>query len=195
VAVPVINWEYLLEDDFGFTTTANLGTASAQTTLNITNAGHPLAAGLPAGIRTVTTVAGGFAWGEPGGSPIIVARLNDGSSHPCLYAYEAGAAMSSGTAPARRVNLFLQNDTFVSLNADGVKLFDAAVGWAIGQAAVPISFQPPVLQGGQLRLEWVGGGTLQTATNVLGPWSDVSGAVSPYLTPPTNSEQFFRVKQ
>ena len=55
--------------------------------------------------------------------------------------------------------------------------------------------QPPVLQEGQLRLEWVGGGTLQTATTVAGPWSDVSGAVSPYLHPPTNSAQFFRVKQ
>ena len=34
-----------------------------------------------------------------------------------------------------------------------------------------------------------------SATNVLGPWSDVSGAVSPYLHPTTNSAQFFRVKQ
>jgi uncharacterized repeat protein (TIGR02543 family) len=58
-----------------------------------------------------------------------------------------------------------------------------------------ISFLPPVIQGGQLRLEWVGGGTLQTATNVLGSWSDISGVVSPYLIPPTNSAQFFRVKQ
>jgi uncharacterized repeat protein (TIGR02543 family) len=58
-----------------------------------------------------------------------------------------------------------------------------------------ISFQPPVLQGGQLKLEWVGGGTLQTATNVLGSWSDIPGAVSPYLAPATNSAQFFRVKQ
>jgi len=55
--------------------------------------------------------------------------------------------------------------------------------------------QPPVLQGGQLRLEWVGGGTLQTATDVAGPWNDVPGAVSPYLDPTTNSAQFFRVKQ
>jgi uncharacterized repeat protein (TIGR02543 family) len=61
--------------------------------------------------------------------------------------------------------------------------------------ALPISFQPPVLQSGQLRLEWVGGSTLQTAPNVAGPWSDVSGAVSPYLAPTTNSAQFFRVKQ
>jgi hypothetical protein len=41
----------------------------------------------------------------------------------------------------------------------------------------------------------VGGGTLQSAANVLGPWSDVPGAVSPYLNPTTNSAQFFRVKQ
>jgi hypothetical protein len=187
VAVPVINWETALQDDFGFATSS--GNAGSQTNLNITNPGHPLAAGLPAGVRTVATASGDFSWGEPGGSPTIIARLNDGS-HPCLYAYEAGAAMSSGAAPARRVHLFLQNDTFSSLNADGVKLFDAAVGWV-----VPVRFQPPVLQGGQLRLEWVGVGTLQTTTNLAGPWSNLSGAVSPYLTPTTNSAQFFRVKQ
>jgi hypothetical protein len=63
------------------------------------------------------------------------------------------------------------------------------------QASLPITIQPPVLQGGQLRLEWTGGGTLQTATNVVGPWNVVSNAVSPYLSPTTNAEQFFRVQQ
>ncbi len=101
--------------------------------LNLTNSGHPLAGGLSAGIYTVATVAGDFSWGEPGGNPIIIARLNDGSSHPCLYAYEAGATMATGTALARRVHLFLQNNTFASLNANGLSLFDAAVSWAVGQ--------------------------------------------------------------
>jgi hypothetical protein len=55
--------------------------------------------------------------------------------------------------------------------------------------------QPPVLQGGQLRLEWVGGGTLQTANDMAGPWSDILGASSPYLADTTNSVQFFRMKQ
>ena len=65
----------------------------------------------------------------------------------------------------------------------------------VQRIVVPEPFiQPPVLQGGQLRLEWVGG-TLQTATSLDGPWSDVSGAASPYLNPTTNSAQFFRVKQ
>jgi len=263
VAVPVINWEYGLEDDYGFAT--SYGTASSQTTLNITNAGHPLAAGLPAGIRTVATVAGDFSWGEPGGSPIIIARLNDGSNHPCLYAYETNAAMTTGTAPARRVHLFLQNETFVSLNADGLKLFDAALKWAmnltslakpsasitqpatgdvfaegtnilitasasdldgtvvkveyfvagttkIGEStnaptfsftwtnapagrydltamatdndgatgvSVAVSLtirawlQSSAQSGGQIHIQWAGGGTLQTATNVPGPWNDV----------------------
>jgi hypothetical protein len=192
VAVPVINWEYGLEDDYGVTADANTARyfTVSQTNLNIVGPGHPMAAGLPAGVRTVATVAGDFSWGEPGGIPIIIARLNDGSSHPCLYAYEAGAAMSRGVAPARRVHLFLQNTTFESLNADGLKLFDAAVGWA-----APARFQPPVLQGGQIKLEWAGVGTLQTTTNMAGPWSDIPGTVSPYLAPATNAAQFFRVKQ
>jgi hypothetical protein len=186
-AVPVINWETALQDDFGYASSS--GNGGSQTNLNITNAGHPLAAGFPAGVRTVATAAGDFSWGEPGGSPIIIARLNDGS-HPCLYAYEAGATMNSGTAPARRVHLFLQNNTFASLNVDGLRLFDAAVRWA-----APVRFQPPVLQGRQLRLEWVGGGTLQTATNLPGAWSDVPGGTSPFLAAPTNAAQFFRLKQ
>jgi hypothetical protein len=193
VAVPVINWEQALQDDYRYTSTSGFGVANPQTSLNITNAGHPLAAGLPAGPRVVANSGGNFSWGDPGGSPIIIARLNDGS-HPCLYAYETGAAMITGTAPARRVHLFLQDETFVALNADGLKLFDAAVIWAIGQT-VTIQFQPPFLQGGQLRLEWVGGGTLQGAANVVGPWNDVPGSVSPYLAPTTNAAQFFRVKQ
>ena len=285
VAVPVINWEYGLEDDYGFAT--SYGTAGSQTNLNITNPDHPLAARLPAGIRTVATVASDFSWGEPGGTPIIIARLNDGSNHPCLYAYEAGTAMSSGTAPARRVHLFLQNETFTSLNADGLKLFNAALKWAmnltslakpsasitqpgtgavfaegtniplaasardpdgtvvkveyfvagttkIGEstnaptfgftwtnapagrhdlsamatdneggtgvsAAVSLTIrarlQSSSQSGGQIQLQWAGGGTLQSASNVPGFWSDVPGVTSPFLADPTNPAQFFRVKQ
>jgi len=33
------------------------------------------------------------------------------------------------------------------------------------------------------------------ATNLAGPWSDVSSAVSSHLHPTTNPAQFFRVKQ
>ena len=133
VAVPVINWETALQDEQLFTTVANQGTANAQTSLNIINPSHPLAANLPAGPSTVSAAPSGFSWGQPTTSAIIIARLNESPDHPCIYAYETGAALTNGMAAARRVHLFLQNETFASLTADGRKLFDAAVSWALNQ--------------------------------------------------------------
>jgi uncharacterized repeat protein (TIGR02543 family) len=194
-AVPVINWEYLVQDDYWFTgTVANtdFGTAGSQTKVNIALPTHPLAAGLTDRV-TVATTGGDFSWGSPGGNPIIVAKLDDGTNRPCLYAYETGSPMNTGTAPARRVNLFLQNNTYATMSSDGLKLFDAAVAWAIGQA-IPYWIQAPVIQSGQMRIEWLGG-TLQTATDLAGPWSDIPGATSPYLAPVVSPKRFFRVRQ
>jgi hypothetical protein len=79
------------------------------------------------------------------------------------------------------------------LNSDGLKLFDAAVAWAIGQA-IPYWIQAPVIQSGQMRIEWLGG-TLQTASDLEGPWNDIPNATSPYLAPVVSPKQFFRVRQ
>lgn len=54
--------------------------------------------------------------------------------------------------------------------------------------------KPPVVENGILRLEWSGGGTLQTSPNMQDPWTDMPSAVSPYEYPMTNPNQFFRVK-
>ena len=192
VGVPVVNWETFLQDDYGFATTIGNSTTS-QTALDIVNQGHPIAAGMAAGIRTVSNVGGLFSAAVPGGSPIIVARLNDTSARPCIYAYESNTAMASGTAPARRVQVFLQDETFASLNTEGLKLFDAAVAWALGRSSL-CWIQAPMIQSGQMRIEWLGG-TLQTATDLAGPWNDIPGATSPYLAPVVSPKQFFRVKQ
>jgi uncharacterized repeat protein (TIGR02543 family) len=48
--------------------------------------------------------------------------------------------------------------------------------------------------GGQIQLQWVGGGILQTATNLAGPWLDIPGAASPFPVDITNTSQFFRLK-
>lgn len=44
-----------------------------------------------------------------------------------------------------------------------------------------------------LELTWEGGGLLQQAPSVGGPWSDVAGAVSPYVIAPVRESGFFRV--
>ena len=82
-----------MQDDFGFTMETGLGLSASTTTLLITNAGSSAGGGADQwDLDGVATVAGGFAWGEPGGSPIIIARLNDGSGRPYLMP----------TRPARR---------------------------------------------------------------------------------------------
>jgi hypothetical protein len=50
---------------------------------------------------------------------------------------------------------------------------------------------------GTLTVQWTGGGTLQSAPAVTGPWQDVAGAASPYtLTPPVGETQrFLRLRQ
>jgi hypothetical protein len=46
-----------------------------------------------------------------------------------------------------------------------------------------------------LRLEATGGGTLQSAATVTGPWTDVIGSVLPFTTVPSSAQQYFRLKR
>lgn len=41
-------------------------------------------------------------------------------------------------------------------------------------------FLPPTVSGGQINLNWTGGGTLETAPSITGPWTEVQGATTPY---------------
>jgi hypothetical protein len=48
---------------------------------------------------------------------------------------------------------------------------------------------------GSITIQWTGGGTLQTASAVTGPWQDVTGATSPYNLKTTSALSFERLKQ
>lgn len=47
--------------------------------------------------------------------------------------------------------------------------------------------------GGDITLSWTGGGTLQSADQVTGPWTNLAGATSPYQTAATAPARFYRV--
>lgn len=51
------------------------------------------------------------------------------------------------------------------------------------------------LGNGQVQLQWGFSGTLQSATNATGPYTDEAGAVSPYTVTTTNAQQFYRIRQ
>lgn len=48
---------------------------------------------------------------------------------------------------------------------------------------------------GSITLEWTGGGTLEAATSITGPWQAVAGATSPYKFTPTASQMFGRIRR
>ena len=62
-------------------------------------------------------------------------------------------------------------------------------------AAVPPE-RPPIqvtFTGGLPVLAWPSGWTLQSANSLLGPWSAVPGAVSPYTVVPIDPTKFYRL--
>ena len=133
VAVPVIDWEFDILDDMGMTgltSGTDYGTTSTtQTQLSVTDASHPLAAGL-SGTAAVATTATNFTWGKPNTNAARVAALTSDATRFSVFGYEAGAAMPGLEAPARRVALFLTDTTAAGLSPNGVALFDAAAKWA-----------------------------------------------------------------
>jgi hypothetical protein len=46
---------------------------------------------------------------------------------------------------------------------------------------------------GRVVISWSGGGTLESAPAITGPWNSVQGARNPYVTG-TGQQQFFRVR-
>jgi hypothetical protein len=60
-------------------------------------------------------------------------------------------------------------------------------------APATVTVSLAVLPGAHLQLTW-SQGSLQTSTNLLGPWSILEGATSPFTTNLIGSQQFFRAK-
>jgi hypothetical protein len=136
--VPIVTWEsYILPHMgmSGFKEDADYGTKEKERYLWMVNAPHPLAAGLPSGMLNVLEKGAPMNWGKPGLGATIIATLPGDPGKVAEFAYEKGATMDyDHIAPARRAFIFLDNETFTNLNAAGLKLFDAAIGWARGKA-------------------------------------------------------------
>ena len=129
--VPVVTWEHALWDDLGMTAAAGTQ-VGGQTSLAIVTPGSPLAAGL-SGTVAISTAADTLPQGSPNGNATIVARL-PGTTTASDFGYDTGAAMPGLAAPARRVGLFLGDNTAATFTANGWAMFDAAVVWARNQA-------------------------------------------------------------
>lgn len=57
------------------------------------------------------------------------------------------------------------------------------------------TFESVKVEANNLILTWTGAAILQSAPDIMGPWTDVTGATSPFRAPLTGTRKFFRLKK
>jgi beta-glucanase (GH16 family) len=87
----------------------------------------------------------------------------------------------------------------VSTNTSGLfSVIATAGGCSSSPATTAVLVNPPAslaiqVSAGSVILNWPGG-TLQSTTNLSGPWSDISGATSPRTNPVAAAQEFYRIR-
>jgi hypothetical protein len=122
--------------------------------------------------------------------------------------WQAGATLSTAppdTLGGRRLvfltgsreadGLTSEGSGMFDLDQDGQRMFLNAVAYMIAPAPGTLAFSSAVLSNGSLRLEWTGGGTLEGAASVTGPWTPVGGASTPHTVTAEGPARFFRLRQ
>jgi hypothetical protein len=138
VRIPILDAEAYAQKTLLLASTG--GEQAGGTALRIAQPSHPLAAGRSGDVGVQASAPIGSGTPAPGAS--IIARL-PGAASASIYGIEAGAALTSGTAPARRVGFFFSYDSPPKLTAAGWSLFDAAVQWLTPASAPPPPPPPP----------------------------------------------------
>ena len=174
---PILTSEAFLQDEFGLVNPKGkpldpglpdagaFGAIENQTAINITNPGHPLAAGLKGRVQ-VYRFPREMNWGkETAPSVEAIATLTDYPTAKLIYLIRKGAKLYDGTpAPGLRVQFFVENDnetgTVNLMTADGLRLWDAAINYALttdqpatrpAMPAVDPLVVPPARSGGGRR--------------------------------------------
>jgi hypothetical protein len=131
----------------------------------------------PAQPDQTTQLLGTFRWRKSGGwNTFITVPLLDQSGNIATVNLDGQTTVRLAIQPGNLDSNYL---AFVPTESDP-------------DPANPVfsSFQ---LQGGNIILEWTGGGALQRASSILGPWEPVSNAATPASIPVTGPTSFFRI--
>jgi hypothetical protein len=108
----------------------------------------------------------------------------------------AGATFTVATTGVHVINAWMREDGFVfdklvlssntNYNPTGIGPAESTL------AAPPITITH---SGANLVFTWSGGGILQSATVVTGPYSDINGSSSPWLVTPLGTQKYYRVRR
>ncbi len=134
MGIPLVTWENDLLDDLwmtGLRRDSDFGELETGHYFWLVRAPHPLAAGIPAGLGTWTEARTPAGWGKPGLGADVIMTWPGEPEKSTLFGYEAGATMDHDhLAPARRVFIGMENNSFTRMTDTGRKLFDSAIAWA-----------------------------------------------------------------
>lgn len=176
-----------------------LGIGDARDSIHIRSATHPITTGLSGKVKVYNELYS-FTFGKPSADADVLASLEADGSHPVLFVYEKGDKLVDGsTAPNKRIGLFYgqaANPTtnygpdLNMLNDAGLALLLNTVAYAIGGGSKPTL---SVARSGDGVIVTYGGGTLESADSVTGPWSG-ENAASPATFPATAARKFYRVR-
>lgn len=209
----------------GYTTGGTIPDTAGSIALSVKDTAHPIFAGIALGADNTMvnnyadrvtfngTVQRGISVNtDPvaGGGKVLatVATAGDPAVNGLVIGeWQAGATMgnAAGDKLGGKRLVFLsgsreadgltsQGAGIFDLTSDGSKMFLNAVNY-LTQPAGPEISSIKLNANGSITIEWAGGGTLQAAESVTGPWQDVPGATSPYTLTPSASKMFGRIKQ
>ena len=129
-------------------------------------------------------------FGFPEGAPIV--NATPGSDHENRYEGPFDIPVAS----------LVQGDNVIAaeVHQTGPTSSDSVFGLELQLVTSPAPpaearFTSVSRTGADLRIEWNGGGTLESTDQLGGTWAPVANAGSPYTTPISGSARFFRVRQ
>ncbi|HUA64385.1 MAG TPA: LamG-like jellyroll fold domain-containing protein [Alphaproteobacteria bacterium] len=170
----------------------------------------------------INGATGDVVWNSGAGSVASSVIYNDGAWHQAVgvydgannYLYVDGALAASGAATGAITgstnDLYLGGDPDYTIVGQNERYFAGAIAHAAfftnaltvariqatyvsATAPAPPAFNVVNQSSNELELNWTYG-TLQTATNVIGPYVDLTNQTPPFTVPTTNDQQFFRLR-
>lgn len=144
--VPVVNCETWTYDDMGFAPNDTGFNSDPGDTLTIVK-NHPITQGFPKKVKVYDTAVSLMTANNLGGDPIILAVRDDDNNRVAISVYEAGAKTVTGKTQALHVNIFPHSTAWGNVTADGWKLIDNSVLFALGRS---LSVSPS----GKLAVKW-----------------------------------------
>jgi hypothetical protein len=134
--------------------------------------------------------------GDPANGGMVIAEWQAGAKMANAAGDTLGGPRLVFLSGSREQGITSQAAGIYDLTSDGARLFLNAVQYMAKAPVAEIKFSGIALGAdGKITLTWEGGGTLQAAESVTGPWQDVPGATSPYVLTPSSTMMFGRIKK